>query len=110
MVAAVGVGEATELVDETSPSADGAPPTRVLAKAQTFRMPVTTSGTSVVFKNAVWSVFSKLYMDQHRITWGLERCSPVDALRVDYKEPVSIRGVTRGCHAYHSGTYLCRRT
>ena len=56
----VGVDTAV-LVDETSPSAEGAPPNSVLAKAQTFRIPLTTAGTFVVFRNEVWLVFSKLF-------------------------------------------------
>lgn len=49
----VDVGSATELVGVTSPSADAAPPTSVLAREQTLRIPLTTAGTFVVFRNAV---------------------------------------------------------
>ena len=50
-----------DVLEGISLSADGAPPMKVLTSAQTLRMPLITEGRStVVFKNCVWFVFSKL--------------------------------------------------
>ena len=58
---AVVVGAGTSLlVDVTSPSAEGAPPISVLAKAQMLLIPFKTPFASVVFRKEVWFVFSKL--------------------------------------------------
>ncbi|PSR81820.1 hypothetical protein PHLCEN_2v6251 [Hermanssonia centrifuga] len=50
---AVGVGTALLLLVGTSPSADAAPPKRVLAMAQMLRIPLTTEGRSGVFSTSV---------------------------------------------------------
>jgi len=67
----VEVGAALLLVGVTSPSAVATPPKRVLSKAQTFLMPVTTEVRLDVSNTSVWFVCWKQSAHWGNTAWNV---------------------------------------